>query len=482
MEGTRVIDVVEAELRAWLEALRLALGAQRACLWMRLPGADRLQVALVMPQGAASRPSEVPLRGHALGWVVSEGVALRASRGDIFRGSAAGWLVAAPVADTGGERIGCVALDFDQAPRPEAARALELAASVAGRLLSSVRAEEQKSREHEKDRALYGTLTDLDRQLDLKELATGLCRRALSVTGGRGAASATWDAGEQTGSIVAVGGEAARTLVGAHLEGGGSFLGLALLNATPLPQDDLRGKTSFPLYVQGIDPRAGSAIIMPMISGIEPVGAIVVEYARARGFSEGDVERLRMLATFVAPAFRNALTFGEVKAMSLTDALTGLPNRRSTERALASAVTVAERTGGPFAVAVLDIDHFKRVNDRFGHDAGDLVLRVVGEVIRDRLRPGDHAGRWGGEEFLIVLPGATLEDGARVLERIRRSVESMEVDWGGRPVRVTLSAGLSAFPEVTRSPAGAVSAADAALYKAKRGGRNAVALADSQRR
>jgi diguanylate cyclase (GGDEF)-like protein len=481
MAETRAIDGVGAELRAWLEALRLALGAQCARLWMRA-GADRLQVALVTPEGEASRPTEVPLRGHALGWVVSEGVALRASRGDIFRGSAAGWLVAVPVVDTSGERVGCVALDFDETPRPEATRVLELAASVGGRLLSSVRADEQKAREQEKDRALYGTVKDLDRQLDLKELANGLCRRAVSVSGARGAVAATWDAGEGTGRIIAVGGGAARMLVGAHLDGGASFLGLALLNATPLPQDDLRVSSNFPLYVQGIDARAGSAIIMPMISGIEPVGALVVEYARARGFSEGDVERLHMLATFVAPAFRNALTFGEVKAMSMTDALTGLPNRRSAERALASAVTVAERTGGPFAVAVLDIDHFKRFNDRFGHDAGDLVLRAVGEVIRDRLRPGDHAGRWGGEEFLIVLPGAALEDAARVLERIRRSVESLEVDWGGETLRVTLSAGLSAFPKVTRSPTTVVSAADAALYKAKRGGRNAVALADSRRR
>jgi diguanylate cyclase (GGDEF)-like protein len=105
----------------------------------------------------------------------------------------------------------------------------------------------------------------------------------------------------------------------------------------------------------------------------------------------------------------------------------------------------------------------------------------VAGVIRDRLRPGDHAGRWGGEEFLVVLPGASLEDGARVLERVRRSVEALEIDWGGQALGVTLSAGISAYPEVIRSPSGAVASADAALYKAKRSGRNAVALADPRR-
>ncbi len=141
---------------------------------------------------------------------------------------------------------------------------------------------------------------------------------------------------------------------------------------------------------------------------------------------------------------------------------------------------MAERTGSPFAVAVADIDHFKRFNDRHGHDAGDLVLQTVARVIRDALRPGDHAGRWGGEEFLIVLPSTSLEDAARALERIRRNVEATEVTWRGAPLAVTLSAGVSSYPELIRNAASAVASADGALYKAKRRGRNAVALADAR--
>jgi diguanylate cyclase (GGDEF)-like protein len=147
---------------------------------------------------------------------------------------------------------------------------------------------------------------------------------------------------------------------------------------------------------------------------------------------------------------------------------------------LASTIVVAERTGSPFAVAVVDIDHFKKFNDRHGHDAGDCVLQTVARTIRDGLRPGDHAGRWGGEEFLVVLPGAGLADGARVVERIRRVVEQVEIDWSGRSLCVTLSAGVSAYPEVVRRGAAAVAAADAALYRAKRSGRNTVALAEAQ--
>lgn len=476
-ESVRGFESVAAELRSWLEALRLALGAETACLWT-LAGTDRLSVALQSPQETEVTPEDVPLHGHALGWVVTEGVSVRASRRDIFRGAEEGWVVAAPVSEVRGGRIGCIALEFAGVPRLDAPRALELAADLAGRLLGDVRAAERALTDLRKYEALYGAIQDLDRELDLAELASSVCRRARRVSGARGAVVARWDSGRGEGSIVASDGETGRDLAGAQLDGESSFLGLALSNVSVLPRDDLTGKARFPLYVQGVDSRAGSAIIVPMVVDADPIGALAVEYEQPRQFSEGDLERLKALALFVGPAFRNAVAFGEVRALSLTDALTGLPNRRATERALASTIAVAERTGSPFAVAVADVDHFKRLNDRHGHDAGDLVLRSVARTIRDELRPGDHTGRWGGEEFLIVLPATSLEDGARVVERVRRSVELMHVEWEGRPLSVTVSAGLSAYPEVVRSGAATVASADAALYKAKRSGRNTVALAD----
>jgi diguanylate cyclase (GGDEF)-like protein len=141
-------------------------------------------------------------------------------------------------------------------------------------------------------------------------------------------------------------------------------------------------------------------------------------------------------------------------------------------------VAVAERTGSAFSVAIADVDNFKTFNDRYGHEAGDFVLKSVARAIRDELRPGDHAGRWGGEEFLVVLPSTALEDAARVVERIRRGVERKRVEWAGRRLGVTVSAGVSAYPELVANAGTAVHSADAALYKAKHGGRNAVALAD----
>jgi len=476
------LERVVGELRSWLESLRLALGARTASLWALSEDTDRLTVQLCSPADAKVVPSQVPLSGHALGWVVSEGVSLRASRKDIFRRSSGGWIVAAPVTEPDGERIGCVALEFDGVPKTDAPRALELAAGLAGRIIGDVRTSARAAADLKKYEALYRAVQDLRRGLNLERLAAEICERARDVTGARGAIVAAWDPFGGNGQIVASDGEVPRGLTGAEVIGDSSFLALALSNKTELLRDDLRGKGKFPLYGEGIDSKAGSAIIMPMTLDDEPVGAIAVEYAKVRQFREADLERLRTLATFVAPSFRNALEFGEIQELSLTDSLTGLANRRNTERVLASAVALAERTGSHFAVAVADIDHFKQFNDRYGHDAGDLVLQTVAHVIREELRPSDHVGRWGGEEFLVVLASTGLEDAARVVDRIRRCIEGTEVSWGGRPLAVTLSAGVSAYPEVVSNPATVVTSADAALYKAKRGGRNAVALADPRGR
>lgn len=478
-ESRRGLEGVADELRDLLEALRLALGADRGCVWTLSDDADRLSAEVCAPGDAEGLFEDVRLKGHALGWVVSEGVSLRASREDIFWPASEGWLVAAPIVEPRGERVGCVVMEFEREPGLEVPRVLELAGKLAGRLIGDARTVEGTLGDLLKYEALYGAFYDLDRELNLQQLARGACQRARQVSGARGAVVAAWDSGTGTGCIIGADGDVPAGLVDARLDAGSSFLGLALSNGTALPRDDLRGKEKFPLYVAGVDSDAGSAIIMPMTADAELIGALAVEYARAREFGGGDVQRLQALARFVAPAFRNAIAFGEIKALSLTDPLTELANRRSTERTLAMTIAAAEGGGGPFAVAVLDVDHFKRVNDSYGHDAGDRVLQVVAALIREELRPGDHAGRWGGEEFLVVLPATSLEDAARVVERIRRSVERTEIVWEGHAVRVTLSAGVSAYPETTPSGAGAVPSADAALYRAKRAGRNVVALAEA---
>lgn len=174
----------------------------------------------------------------------------------------------------------------------------------------------------------------------------------------------------------------------------------------------------------------------------------------------------------------------EARRASLTDELTGLPNRRALQRrltrAVAAARTAASGEGGAraadatFAVLMLDLDHFKRVNDRFGHRAGDAVLAEFSVLIRGALRDGDVVGRWGGEEFVVLAPGADAEAANRLAERLRRTV----AEHGFAHGRQTVSLGVATYrPEDTSDTL--LGRADRSLYRAKGAGRDRVAGAAS---
>jgi diguanylate cyclase (GGDEF)-like protein len=156
--------------------------------------------------------------------------------------------------------------------------------------------------------------------------------------------------------------------------------------------------------------------------------------------------------------------------LALTDELSGLSNRRAGEQAVAREVARVYRTGSPLSFALFDVDHFKRVNDTCGHAAGDRVLRAIGQLISGFLRGGDHAIRWGGEEFLAILGDVALEGARATAERIRAAVASLQIEGVGS---VTISAGVSEFARGESAEA-ALARADVKLYEAKAGGRNRV--------
>jgi diguanylate cyclase (GGDEF)-like protein len=164
--------------------------------------------------------------------------------------------------------------------------------------------------------------------------------------------------------------------------------------------------------------------------------------------------------------------------LSSRDALTGLANRRAFELALAREVDRVARSGEPALLLVLDIDHFKRINDTHGHAAGDEVIRAVALALQESLRPMDLVARVGGEEFAIILPNCGAAFGEAVAERVRRRIESMPVLVSrGVPVPVTASIGGAFAPQWVRSTPGLwLERADLQLYRAKAQGRNLVRL------
>jgi two-component system, cell cycle response regulator len=166
-----------------------------------------------------------------------------------------------------------------------------------------------------------------------------------------------------------------------------------------------------------------------------------------------------------------------LEELALTDSLTGLPNRRAVEAWAARQLSGAARHGFPLWVVLIDIDHFKNVNDTYGHEAGDSVLKRFAEIIKSNTRYSDISGRIGGEEFLQVLTHSE-EDGVRTLvERIRSQFMAERFDLGGRPVMVTASFGAAGF-QGKRAPelSALVARADAALYRAKKLGRNRIEI------
>jgi len=166
----------------------------------------------------------------------------------------------------------------------------------------------------------------------------------------------------------------------------------------------------------------------------------------------------------------------QLREQSTHDALTGLYSRHFLEEAFARELFLAERTGHPVSVIMGDLDHFKAVNDRDGHLAGDEVLRVFGSLLKRNARKSDIVCRYGGEEFLLVLPGMTEEGAAERAEESRRAMAATPVRHGASQITVTASFGVATFPIHGRTTDELIAAADGALYSAKADGRNRVNL------
>jgi diguanylate cyclase (GGDEF)-like protein/PAS domain S-box-containing protein len=166
----------------------------------------------------------------------------------------------------------------------------------------------------------------------------------------------------------------------------------------------------------------------------------------------------------------------ELRELSTHDALTGLYNRRYLEESFRRELLLAERAGHPVSVIMGDLDHFKAVNDRDGHLAGDEVLRVFGNLMKHNARGSDIICRYGGEEFLLVLPGMTQEGALERAEQLRRSMAATRFSYGASQITVTASFGIAAFPSHGRTTDDLIAAADTALYSAKAAGRNRVCL------
>ena len=194
------------------------------------------------------------------------------------------------------------------------------------------------------------------------------------------------------------------------------------------------------------DPDAGrERIAFPLRVGSSDFGQLVLA---SNAFDAEQVETAASLAAQVVVALENARLHRLVEQQAMVDSLTGLANRRSVEDTLRSELSRAARFGDEVCVVFADLDYFKRVNDRYGHAAGDEVLKAFAVALHETVRESDVAGRWGGEEFALVLTGTGSSGGARLAERARAAIEACAVRMpDGEEVTVTASFGVASYPE-----------------------------------
>jgi len=216
-----------------------------------------------------------------------------------------------------------------------------------------------------------------------------------------------------------------------------------------------------------------SLMIVPLVQEERPVtGALIVAARQPGVFSRTCREMLEMLAGQAAVKIELAQSHEQINRLATIDTLTGIANRRAYQRGFEAMLERADRRGGSLYLVLCDIDHFKRINDRFGHPFGDEVLRRVARLFERVIRSNDLAARTGGEEFAILLEDSDEQGAWKVAERLREMVEQLKLRFRGEIVPVAISLGIAAFPRDADSLEKLVSCADQALYRAKDEGRN----------
>lgn len=261
-----------------------------------------------------------------------------------------------------------------------------------------------------------------------------------------------------------------------HAKKGDQFDHHVLKYQRPLLIDDVRKDFRFSIS-DVMSRRLRSLMACPIRMGQGVAGVLRLESLTPESYSQDDLRLLDILLDLSSAALTNARLFETTQILATTDGLTQLMLRRPFMETLRGAIQRAERLGTSFALILLDIDHFKRYNDSFGHMAGDLILKAVGALLNDAIPESATAARLGGEEFAVILPEAHKDQAMCLAESLREQVEKTFQEGRGRLKKeVTVSVGISLYPRHGMSEIELIRSADQQLYRAKSEGRNRVCL------
>jgi diguanylate cyclase (GGDEF)-like protein len=221
-----------------------------------------------------------------------------------------------------------------------------------------------------------------------------------------------------------------------------------------------------------------SVLLAPVLEKERTSGLILMESNKLRDFNNGEVALIMLAASQMGTSLENAKLYRRMEKLARFDELTNIYNRRAFQEVVEAELVQSRQKTSRLSLVMVDIDFFKQVNDRYGHQMGDQVLAQVAELIKQNLRAEDSVARFGGEEFVIILPGADCRTALQVAERARRAMEGANWPDGQK---ITFSAGVASYPDDGEKLADLLQSADRALYSAKSGGRNQVRHASGLR-
>ncbi len=485
--GVSCRELASRSLEMKLEQLRQCLDLTSVVLLRSSSGQSRLDIV----SGTFGR-QELKRSGLALGTGLTG--ALETGMNDLWVAPARGALASMPYYDSPGDVGGCFVLRLDSQDGPVGTSHLligdrleeqpwtereKITARNCGEnlLLTMALGDSVAELAQERDsvRHFCSALRELNGVMELDAVFDATVKVARSILDAEFVTLSLVE--EQGHRVVRAEGDDAAALLGKLYAVESGLVGQALKFRKTLPAGGKYPGAAPVFDEKQLFTRFRSLLVIPLQEeDCPPVGVLTVASGSSGLFTSAAREILELLASQVAIKIDLAHSHDQLSKMARIDALTGLSNRGTFEQALEKMMERSKRTGAPLSLLLCDIDHFKKVNDTYGHPFGDEVLRTVGAILAEEVRAIDLAARYGGEEFVLLLEDCDISDAYRLAERIRIRIAARQFSFEGRPVHVSMSFGLAVYPADAEGGKMLIDCADRALYRAKERGRNRVEL------
>jgi diguanylate cyclase (GGDEF)-like protein len=453
-----------------LQDFRDVAGGEEAIFWRWIPDRDSLAPSVWSSEGA--RPAHFSITEWAplVQWSAEGGVIQTVGQDEIVH------VGAAPVMQ-GDTLLGVLSITHKAGLGLDRTALREWLPRLAAQLATVqelVDVRRRHGRHLRQSQAMLDAVQRLQGDKTGVGLAQALCETALDVSGARAAALIRWDGDSDSGEVnFATGGTG---LSAPSVLDGASVVAEACRSGKLHVLEDARSAAlGQSLYgVRRIIQEPGSIAVVPLTKDGRTLGALVLEAEDIGALTQEEARPLTVLGAVVAGSLELVWQFAEVDRRARTDPLTGLWNRLHFGEQLQRTLAEADRYGNPVSLVLVDIDHFKKVNDTWGHEAGDAVLRQVSRILQDGVRSVDICVRYGGEEIAMLLSQTDSVRAVEVAERLRERIAAQPMRHGGAEIPITASFGVATYPESVKVRDQLFPASDKALYIAKHDGRNCV--------